>query len=891
MIYVDSFDLPTETWRRGDVAVSRQAGPIVLEPNFRVSHVTLSGTAVHPDNLRDFEAALTYEYGQGQAAELTIALGKPHEWGSIKEAVVLIRISRAGAVNITDSANHLLQTGKIEAAGERLSVSFRKQAGSLFITTVDGEQRIVLPEAAGQRGGYLTIEATGDARIYLHQFELTTPYDRAPLTEIERRADIDAWLRWRMDENSVALDRITADIAGGVGQQYRTDLTISRGLVNLNEKVQLTFKVQGKLPSPCRATIEPDYLGAGLQSDGVDFNWQAMNDGWRADVELVASQAGNWRVVWQVGDERLSRAFAVIEPGYAVCTLWVGSNFPDIDAEIHRFDLPGDYWVGDWWSPYDHTTADVLAYLSPYASMRHRYGDRLVPFMNATWAMPDIPNFNLMDLDAGLQAEALQMARSLWKILSVGPLEILGSYTLGHDTPRIAAELGIKAINSLCTWQNWLDGSDENQWRINHLAAPNAPYYVADDDFRKVAPGSSIVAFSMGTGTSARNYCVFTMEGCPTLTCPMRRYKGGISQSVNMTRFYDAVDLWLNDASYQPEPLFFTIGLENFVNSPDWQRANALAVEYLVTQAQSHPLVFASAADIADYYHRHYQRQPEHIYYQPDVYVGYRAQNKPAQLPDRIEVSNVRFHTLHLDGQPLPQFFWDFTTPWSEPEWGPSSQFRNLQGLITPEQITEENCVPKQVSLSGIGVETAVEINGSEVEVTLRFHLSKPLEFLPVAVWRLPLLGTNVRTIGGSAETRWMSVIDGATGNLHGIIVCDQLPAGDSTRTVRLSGTPRASRSAEFSLGDALRGRTLYRDGIPHIYLWRAENVSPGQVMLTLPRGYDVTVRYNDGQTVYPDEQGELAIRLTDDWMYEVPLVIGLSPDELQTLATYQMAL
>lgn len=890
MIYSDRFDRPTDAWRRGDVAISHQVGPIVLEPNFRVSHVTLSGTVIHPDNLHDFEATLSYEWGQGQEAELTIALGKPHEWSTIKEAPLLMRVNRAGTVKVTDAADHVLATGLVEASGERLSISFRKQAEILFIKTIEGEKWAALPADTRQRGGYLTFEATGDSRVYLHYFELTSPHNRAPLNEIERHADIDAWLRWRMDQNHAALDKIAADVAGGAALRYPTDLSISPGLVKLDETVHITFTVQGMLPSPCRATIEPDYLSAGSQSHEVVLEWRAMNDRWQAEIELAANQTGNWRVIWQVGDERLSRVFAVIEQGYAVCTLWVGSNSPDIDHEIHQFDLPGDYWIGDWWSPYDRSTTDVLAYLKPYADMRHRFGDRLVPFMNATWAMPSIPNFNLMALDAKLQAEALAMAQSLWDTLGIGPLEILASYTLGHDTPQIARRLGIKAINSLCTWQNWLDGSDANQWKINHWAAPNAPYFVADDDFRKVAPGQSIVAFSMGTGSSVKNYCIFMMEGCPTLTSPMQRYKGGTSQSVNMTRFYDAVDLWLNDASYQPEPLFFTIGLENFIKSADWQRANAIAVEYLVTQARLCKLVFASASDIADYYHRHYTHQPEHIYYQPDVYAGYRAQGKPPQIPDRIETSNAQFHTLHIDGQVLPQFFWDFTHRWSEPEWDAQSQLRNQAGLIIPERINGENCIPSQVNLSNAEVETVIEAIGDRVQVTLRFQLSKPFDFLPVAIWHLPLSGVDVHTPEDSTNTRWISVIDGVTGNLHGIVVCSHLPAGVSTRIVWLQGTLRAPRNANFRLGDALRGRTIYRMGTPYTYLWRADGIPPGQLTLSVPVNRDVVVHYNDGQTVRPDERGQLSIRFTDDWMFEVPLVNGLTLEDLQILAAYEMA-
>src|SRR5690606_35783624 len=115
-----------------------------------------------------------------------------------------------------------------------------------------------------------------------------------------------------------------------------------------------------------------------------------------------------------------------------------------------------------------------------------------------------------------------------------------------------------------------------------------------------------------------------------------------------------------------------------------------------------------------------------------------------------------------------------------------------------------------------IGVETTIEPTDDGVQVTLRFNLSQPIDYLPVAIWRLPLSGVDVHTQGDMTNTAWISVIDGVTGNLHGIVVCDHLPAGDSTRTVRLQGPPRAPRNANFSLGDALCGRTIHRMGTPY---------------------------------------------------------------------------
>ena len=324
-----------------------------------------------------------------------------------------------------------------------------------------------------------------------------------------------------------------------------------------------------------------------------------------------------------------------------------------------------------------------------------------MPLLNANWIIPGSPDANLWRFDDDLQREGIQQAAQLWDALGVGPMEIMGSYTFGHTTPRIARALGVKILDSLVQWQDWRDGTDNNQWLINHWGAPIFPYYVADDDFRKVAPGRSIVAFTQATNSDVRAYDIMTDEGQPQLDF-RRTYGKQMGESSNIDRFQTTVDLWLAEAPYQAEPLFVSVGLENFVDSPDWNEANKRGVRYLREQAQHHKLVFTSAADIAGYFERHYAVQPENWLVWPDVYAGQPGEYKPRQLPDRIEVSNAQFHSVHEDGASLPRFFWDFTRAWSEPVWDDQAAIRKKFGLVSLDLLTADNCVPRMVNIEGV---------------------------------------------------------------------------------------------------------------------------------------------------------------------------------------------
>ncbi len=886
MRYLDLFDTRSEAWVRGDVCLSHVPGPLTLTPG---ESATLSGLVVHPRILHDCTVRVSVTFGPEPHGRLVIGVAQPHEWGAVAEAPLRVTLTHAGQISVLDRAGTTLATvEQAESAAGMRSLILHKRADTLVLQGPDGEVPVPWP-GRSEEGGFLTFYAEGTT-VTVHRVGLMSPLTRPPMTPDQRRADHDTWLRARMQENTHSLLTLQETVRTETAAQrwgFHGDMRVTPGLVAPGEAVRVTFHVQGELPEENTATVEADYLGARRgEMQPLPLTWTRDGDGWRAEAELTPDVPGNGRVAWQVGAERLTRVFGVLAPGYAVCTLWVGANKPDIDTLIHRYELPGDYWVGNWWSPFAGSSESVLDYLLAYAGFRHRFGDRLVPFVNADWLLPGIPNYNLFAVPEAIQAEGMTLIARLWEMLGIGPLEILGSYTFGNATPHLAQRAGVKAINSLCIWQNWLDGGDANHWKIDHWGAPNAPYFIAPDDFRKVgAPG--IVAFGMGTASSVRNYSIYTMEGCPTLTEPLRRYTDTPAQAANLSRFTDAVDGWLASATHATAPVFFTVALENFMGSRDWEQANALGVTALVERAAAGGLLFASAADIADYYQTHFTAQPEHVFYWPDLYCGYRAGSKPAQLPDRIEVSNAQSLTLHVDGQALPQCFWHYATFWDEPAWADLNEYRNAEGLIAPETIPPLACTPRQVDLGDTAVAVTLTPDADGVEVMLEITAPLPIALLPVAVWRVPLAADGV-TVTAPDGTHWTTAVDPYTGNLHGVIACADVPAGASTRRIRLQGATRAPRSADFALGAALRGRTFTHADTAHSYLWRADDAPAGTLTLFADRA--LRVRYNDGTETTAAPGTPLTVHFDDTWQRETPCVFGLTGAEMEGAWEYAAA-
>jgi len=660
------------------------------------------------------------------------------------------------------------------------------------------------------------------------------------------------------------------------------DMRVEPGLVQPGETVVVHLSAKGTNPPAGQLTMEADYL---VSNPGhprtLKLDWQKMGEAaWQAEHKQVADCPGNWRFIWTVAGHRLSRILGVVEPGQVVITLWGGNNVPRLDQEIHQYDLTADHWVE---TGFGKKPERIVEALKPFARDAFYYGDRLTPICNADGLFPDIKDKNLFKMPLDIQRQAIRQLQSLWSILGLKELEIFACYTPGHATFGLLAERGFKALNSLCVWQNWLDGHSSSDWQINHLGCPIGPYYPAPDDFRKVATGKSLVAFSMGSASSTRCYDIMCFDGAPTNCMGQIRYWRLPGVGSNIHRFFAAVDGWIHDAKNNSTPVFATVGLENFYNCHESWKANAESIHYMVRRAGEGKLVFASAADIADFYQHHYPVQPEQIYFQPDYMAGMRGWSKPARVPDRIEIANQLFHSLHVDGQSLPQFLWDHTIPWHNPEWDDQKAWRDPYGLVTPETIATtahpEGCVPRQTDLRGVKVAIELSPDSCGVKVTARVHSDASITSLPVAIWRVPLdPDDTIQTTHLTPDAHWTPMRDGWSGNLHGVLVLRNIPAGESGWSLHLAGSPKPAGTIDFSINGLLAGRTLRMTEETRTYLWRANINCRLKVHIQVPPESPAVAMYLDGTTVHPDSHGSMELILDERWAHEAPSLINVIP-------------
>ena len=153
------------------------------------------------------------------------------------------------------------------------------------------------------------------------------------------------WMDWRLDRNDDLLRQFEAELAKDRRNPFglpEVALEVSPGLVRPGEAVRVRLSARGSAPPSGAAFVQADYLSRTPGApEPLGLRWTRSGpDAWVATHELSPRRPGTWRVSWDADRERLTRVFAVAVSGRPVVTLWVGSNVPPIDDEIHRTTSP-----------------------------------------------------------------------------------------------------------------------------------------------------------------------------------------------------------------------------------------------------------------------------------------------------------------------------------------------------------------------------------------------------------------------------------------------------------------------------------------------------------------------------------------------------------------------
>ena len=607
-------------------------------------------------------------------------------------------------------------------------------------------------------------------------------------------------------------------------------------------------------------TVTHNCFSLDSDPEQIPLHFEKRGDDYYAQIELTLDIPGNTRIEYWANQEKLVRQIAVLDTGYMALIPWVGANKPYLGEEIHRFDLPGDYWATPGFS---EDPAETIRSFSNYLQGNRRYGDRLVSFINGKTFVPDSATDCLFDIPREVQEKGFRQLQQLMELLGCSPIELVASYTPGHDTLEILEELGVKGLTSLCAWQNWMDGG----WKINHCGVANQPYYPAADDFRRAGDVRDILCFTMGNATCNRNYSIMALDGCPTNVVPGERYLDHRVVNQQVQRFYDVFDEYIADAKNNSELLTITVALEAFRGFMDWTATNEAAVRYMVKKAAKEKIVFTSAADVADYHKKRRLPMQKGYFFQPDFYYGYHNGTLPGRVDDRIEADTPQYLAVVRRGSALPMYFYDYTTPWENDLFEDTQ--RNIFGLVNPDEHKPSDCCPKQVFTEDMQIETAW--HGENLHSHICSGSAKPR--MVTGVFDVPY-ALDAQITFDKKDLTFRKIQDPFTGNLHLFVDLGALDAGHTLITGHVTGTKREPVQAEI-LKDGF-GAMYFGD---HAYLRSVDR--DAAISVELPAPNSAYLRLVSGDKIFAQD-GMLRFSVNTHWADEAPILYGYSRELLE---------
>ena len=806
----------------------------------RTIRLTLRDTVVHPDGWDN--TGLLFDYTDfSHNAALTFSFGKPYANEKADTAKVRLCITRS---SLTFSYRDTAATVSAEFE-ENGRFTIECKGGALCFCG------ITFPVPAEALAGYLEI-AVENGNVVMTGFTAET--EKEPYSEEEHEQRRIAWRHHQLDKIDACLDDLEQYLQKkpDVLPKHSGELYVPLHIADIGE----TVTIRAVSFDGCNAAlaVTKNCYAPDAKPEQQELDWIREGDDYTAEIELTLDVAGNTKIEFWTAGEKLVRQIAVLDTGYMAVIPWIGTNIPFVDETIHRFDLPGDYWFTA--PPRLASPEKIIECYLPYLRGARRYGDRIAPFVNAGQIIPDAETDTLFALDRASQERGFAQIKRQMQIMGYGDMELIASYTPDATTMDILNKLGVKALTSLCAWQNWHDGG----WEINHCGVSNQPYFPADENFRRAdAAKDGLMCFTMGNSSCNRNYSVMAYDACPSNVVPGERYLEHQVVNHGIQRFYDVFDGYIQDSKNADSLLTVTVPIESFHGRMDWNAANEAAVRHLVKRAATEKIVFTSAADIADYHKRRQLKLQEAYFFQPDCYYGYGNGTMPSRIDDRMEAVTGDYLAVIRRSSMLPMYFYDYTIPWDSKEKGPE---RNEFGQIDPDEHLPSECVPKQVFREDMTITS--EIKGNRIRITAKSPTAK--KKMVTGLFDIPFASDFIAKID-KADARVQKVADRWTGNTHLFIDMGALEAGETVLTVTIDGTARTPVSAEHT-----------KDGFAamffgdHAYLRSCDRERALQVSLPAPDS--AYIKLVSGKKIAA-KGGILAFTVNTAWYDEAPILYG----------------
>lgn len=803
-------------------------------------HITLRDTVVHPNGWAGTKLVMDF-VDFSDTTVLSFCFGKPF----------------ANDIPTTAKKNLIITRNKITL--DDIEYEYKSEyCGSLDIQILENEMLVcgnAFKINAESLSGYLDICATGGA-FTMTGFCVETK--NAPYTEEEHTNKLITWRHAQLDKADKCIDELENYIKENpdILPKRGGELIVPCRIADIGAKT--TIRVISYGTRNASLSVTKNCYSHDAEPEQIELKWEKSGDDYVAEIELSLDVAGNTKIEYWANLEKIVRQIAVLDKGYMAVIPWIGSNKPFVDEEIHRFDLPGDYW---FYAPRTADAKDVVEKYIPYLRNSRRYGDRPVPFVNAKQIIPNAETDTLFELDRVSQERGFAQIKRQLQVMGYDEMELVASYTPDAVTMDILNKLGVKGLTSLCAWQNWHDGG----WEINHCGVSNQPYFPADDNFRRSdSTKNGLMCFTMGNSSCNRNYSIMALDSCPSNAVPGERYLNNYVVNQGVQRFFDAFDGYIQDSKNNDTLMTVTVAIEAFSGRMDWNAANEAAIRHIVKRAATEKIVFTSAADISDYHKLHNLKMQEAYFFQPDYYYGYGNGTMPGRIDDRLEAITSDYLAVIRRSSMLPMYFYDYTVEWASNDEEPE---RNEFGQVDPDEHKASECVPKQVYREDMTITSDISNNTITISATTPVDKKK----MVTGVFDVPFEADFEAMIDKSDATV-KKITDKWTNNTHLFIDMGALKAGETIIKIKINGTPRVPQNAEY-----------IKDGFcamwfgNHAYLRSSDR--EGAIGVTLPAPDGAYIKLISGEKVYAHD-GVLNFTVNTAWFDESPTLYGYPKDE-----------
>ncbi|MET0263064.1 MAG: hypothetical protein ABW223_09220, partial [Rariglobus sp.] len=329
----------------------------------------------------------------------------------------------------------------------------------------------------------------------------------------------------------------------------------------------------------------------------------------------------------------------------------------DYYIEVPRADLAKSFSATDpRWRAYERLHGDAI---HPHA-MANALGGILPEHAH------DDPNWDSLP-QPSIEAK-LRALQTWWTAQGFLPLDRLATYTPSNPLVRACRATGIRVIHSLCAEQNWSDG----EWIINHWGMPTAPYWIADDDFRKAGPNATAGDGVMG----------IIMNHYQVLLPHLTHWGDFVLSPSHFTRWLRAADSGEESTRFRQfladtvrggtplgdNPFFFVAGFEfgRTFGTADMTDYNRTGLRRLVELSAREKLAFATSSDVRAYHDRHVRGAlASRVFRQRDSWSGVTVNGKPGEAGDSIVIERDDYKALIREDSALPFFYYDYRRTWT----------------------------------------------------------------------------------------------------------------------------------------------------------------------------------------------------------------------------------